>query len=122
MGAYNKQFVCDSSSLADKEGYGVKCASGLLALSGASTRCIGVVRIGRAAGELVDVAMPGEIAPVKLAGTVYAGDTLAVDSNSTFAASTPTDGDIVAAIALEDGVSGDLIDALIVVAHRHEAG
>ena len=122
MGAYTKQFVCGATTLADKEGYAVKAASGLVELSAASTRAIGVVRIGRAAGELVDVALPGDIAPVKLAGTVYAGDDLAIGSGSTFTASTPTDGDIVGAVALENGVSGDLIDALIVKAHRYEAG
>lgn len=117
-----KQFTCGVTSLADKEGYSVKCASGLAALSANSALAIGVVRVGAAAGELVDVALPGEIAPVKLSGTVYKGDILAVDSNSLFAASTPSDGDIIGAIALEPGVSGDLVDALIVKAARHEAG
>ena len=69
-----------------------------------------------------DIALPGDIAPVILAGTVYAGDILAIDSNSKFAASTPSDGDIIGAIALEAGVAGDLVDALIVKATRHEAG
>lgn len=122
MGAYTKQFVCDSASLVDKEGYSVKCAAGLLALSANSVRAIGVVRIGAAPGKLVDVAMPGDIAPVILAGPVYAGDLLAIDSNSKFVASTPSDGDIIGAIALEAGVSGDLVDALIVKATRHKAG
>jgi hypothetical protein len=121
-GTYTKQITCDSSTLVDKEGYGVKAASGLVALSGASTLMIGVVRVGAAAGKLVDVALSGDIAPVKLAGTVYKGDKLLVDSSSTFSATTPTDGDIVAAIALEDGVSGDLIDAIILPAMRYEAG
>lgn len=122
MGAYTKQFKCGATTLVDCEGYSVKCASGLLEKSANSALAIGVVRIGRAAGELVDVAMPGDVVPVILAGTVYKGDILAIDSNSKFAASTPTDGDIIGAIALEDGVAGDLRDALIVKATRHEAG
>ena len=121
-GSYTFPFTCDSSTLVDKEGYSVKAASGLVALSAASTLAIGVVRVGAAAGAKVEVAMPGDIAPVKLAGTVKAGDTLLIDANSTFQATTPTDGDIIGAIALEDGVSGDLIDAIIVKAHRYEAG
>ena len=60
--------------------------------------------------------------PMTYMPPVYAGDILAIDSNSKFAASTPTDGDIIGAVALEAGVSGDLIDALIVKAHRYEAG
>jgi hypothetical protein len=87
-----------------------------------SILAIGVVRVGAAVGAKADIAMPGDIAPVILSGTVYAGDILAIDSNSKFAASTPTDGDIIGAIALEAGVSGDLVDALIVKAHRYEAG
>jgi hypothetical protein len=78
--------------------------------------------VGAAVGSKADIAMPGDIAPVILSGTVYAGDMLAIDSNSKFASSTPTDGDIIGAVALEGGVSGDLIDALIVKAHRYEAG
>lgn len=117
-----RPFICDSSSLVDKEGYGVKAASGVVSLSGASALCIGVVRRGAAAGAYVDVAMPGDVAPVKLAGTVAVGDKLLVDSSSTFSASTPSDGDIIAAIALEAGASGDLRNALIVNAARHEAG
>lgn len=115
-------YTCGATSLVGKEGYAVKAASGLVELSAASTRAIGVVRAGAAAGALVDVAMPGDIAPVILAGTVYAGDTLAIDSNSKYAASTPTDGDIIGAIALENGTAGQLVNALIVVAHRYEQG
>jgi hypothetical protein len=121
-GMYTKAFTCAGTSLAGKEGYAVKATSGLVELSANSILAIGVVRAGNTAGELVDVAMPGDIAPVKLSGTVYAGSLLAIDSNSLFAASTPTDGDIIGAIALEAGVSGDLVDALIVVANRYEAG
>jgi hypothetical protein len=121
-GQYTFPFTCDSSTLVGKEGYSVKAASGFVALSANSALAIGVVRVGAAAGAKVEVAMPGDIAPVILSGTVKNGDILAIDSNSKFAASTPSDGDIIGAIALEDGVSGDLVDALIVKATRHEAG
>lgn len=117
-----KVFTCGATTLADKEGYAVKAASGLVELSAASTRAIGVVTQGAAAGESVYVALPGEIAGVKLGGTVAVGDTLAIGSGSTFTASTPSDGDIVGAIALEAGVSGDIVSALIVPAVRYEAG
>jgi len=121
-GQYTFPFTCGAASLVDKEGYAVKAASGLVELSAASTRAIGVVRVGAAVGAKVDVAMAGDIAPVKLGGTVYPGDDLAIGAGSTFTASTPTDGDIIGAVALEYGVLGDLIDALIVKAHRYEAG
>lgn len=121
-GSYTFPITCDSTTLADKEGYSVKAASGLVSLSGASTLALGPVRAGAAAGQPVDVALPGDIAPVKLGGTVYKGDLLKVNSSSTYEASTPTDGDIIAARALEAGVSGDLVDALILPAHRYEAG
>lgn len=115
-------YTCGATSLADKEGYAVKAASGLVELSANSTRAIGPVVVGAAAGESVYVAQPGEIAGVKLGGTVYKGDDLAIGAGSTYTAATPSDGDIVAAIAQEPGVSGDIISALIVKAVRHEAG
>lgn len=121
-GSYTFPFEVTSATLVGAEGYSVKASSGKVLKSANSTLAIGVVRVGAAVGSIADIAMPGDIAPVILSGTVYAGDMLAIDSNSKFAASTPTDGDIIGAVALEAGVSGDLIDALIVKAHRYEAG
>lgn len=121
-GQYTFPFEVVSSTLVDCEGYSVKASSGKVLKSANSTLAIGVVRVGAAVGAKAEIAMPGDIAPVLLSGTVYAGDMLAIDSNSKFAASTPTDGDIIGAIALEGGVAGDLVDALIVKAHRYEAG
>lgn len=115
-------FTCGAASLEDKEGYSVKASSGLVELSANSALAIGVVRRGAEIGAKVDVALPGDIAPVKLGGTVSQGDVLAIGAGSTFTAATPADGDIIGAIALESGVSGDLKDALIVKATRHEAG
>ena len=121
-GMYTHPFEVVSATLVDCEGYSVKASSGKVLKSANSILAIGVVRVGAAVGANADIAMPGDIAPVLLSGTVYKGDILAIDSNSKFAASTPTDGDIIGAIAMEAGVSGDLIDALIVKATRYEAG
>lgn len=121
-GSYTFPFEVTSATLVGAEGYSVAAASGKVSKSGSSTLAIGVVRVGAAVGAKADIAMPGDIAPVILSGTVAAGDSLKIDSNSKFAAATPTDGDIIGAIAMEAGVSGDLVDALIVKAHRYEAG
>jgi hypothetical protein len=121
-GSYTFPFEVVSATLVGAEGYSVKASSGKVLKSANSTLAIGVVRVGAAVGAKADIAMPGDIAPVLLAGTVAAGDILAIDSNSKFAASTPTDGDIIGAVAMEAGVAGDLVDALIVKAHRYEAG
>lgn len=121
-GTYTFPFEVVTATLVGAEGYSVKATSGKVEKSANSTLAIGVVRVGAAVGSKADIAMPGDIAPVILSGTVYPGSMLAIDSNSKFAASTPTDGDIIGAIALEAGVSGDLVDALIVKAHRYEAG
>ena len=115
-------FEVVSATLVGAEGYSVKATSGKVEKSANSALAIGVVRVGAAVGSMAEIAMPGDIAPVLLAGTVYKGSILAIDSNSKFAASTPSDGDIIGAIAMEGGVSGDLVDALIVKATRHEAG
>ena len=122
-GSYTFPFTVVTDDLTSKEGYSVKgSGAGKVQLSANSALAIGVVRTGAAVAGKAEIAMPGDIAPIKLAGTVYAGDLLAIDGSSTFAKSTPSDGDIIGAVALENGVSGDLIDALIVKAHRHEAG
>jgi hypothetical protein len=121
-GTYTFPFEVVSATLVGAEGYSVKASSGKVLKSANSPLAIGVVRVGAAVGAKADIAMPGDIAPVILAGTVYKGDLLAIDSNSKFAAATPSDGDIIGAVAMEDGVAGDLVDALIVKAHRHEAG
>ena len=121
-GQYTFPFEVTSATLVGAEGYSVKASSGKVLKSANSPLAIGVVRVGAAVGAKADIAMPGDIAPVLLSGTVYAGDILAIDSNSKFAASTPSDGDVIGAIAMESGVSGDLVEALIVKATRHEAG
>ena len=121
-GQYTFPFEVTSATLVGAEGYSVKAGSGLVQKSGQSLLAIGVVRVGAAVGAKADIAMPGDIAPVKLAGTVYAGDTLVIGSNSDFTAGTPTDEDMIGAIALEGGVSGDLVDALIIPVHQYEAG
>lgn len=122
-GMYTVPFTVVTDNLTGKEGYSVKSSgAGKVQLSAASTLAVGVVRVGAAVAAVADIAMPGDIAPVILAGTVYKGDSLVIGAGSTFTAATPTDGDIIGAIALENGVSGDLVDALIVKAHRYEAG
>jgi hypothetical protein len=121
-GSYTFPLEVTSATLVDAEGYSVKGSSGKVLKSANSALAIGVVRVGAAVGDKADIAMPGDIAPVKLSGTVYAGDILAIAADSTFTASTPSDGDIIGAIALEAGVTGDMVDALIVKATRHEAG
>ena len=120
-GMYTFPFEVVSATLVGAEGYSVKASSGKVSKSANSMLAIGVVRVGAAVGAKADIALPGDIAPVMLSGTVYAGDILAIDANSTFAASTPTDADVIGAIALEAGVSGDLVDALIVKADLYQA-
>ena len=120
-GMYTFPFEVVSATLVGAEGYSVKASSGKVSKSANSMLAIGVVRVGAAVGAKADIALPGDIAPVMLSGTVYAGDILAIDSDSKFAASTPTDADVIGAIALEAGVSGDLVDALIVKADLYQA-
>ena len=120
-GSYTFPFEVTSATLVGSEGYSVKASSGKVLLSANSLLAIGVVRVGAAVGANAEIAMPGDIAPVKLSGAVSKGDVLAIDSNSLFAASTPTDGDVIGAIAMEDGASGDLVDALIVKAYKYKA-
>lgn len=67
------------------------------------------------AGEKVEVALPGGGCKGLLGGTVAAGDLLAPTSGGALIATT-TENDRVVAMALEDGVSADLISVAVLIA------
>jgi len=114
-------FEVVTTTLVGAEGKGVICTSGKVSASGASAACIGIIRKGAAVGELADIALPGDICPGLLTSAVTRGDTVAVDSASTFAKSTPTAGDMVMGIALDSGVAGAMVDILICKSHKASA-
>lgn len=60
------------------------------------------------AGDLIEVAIPGGGAKAKLGGTVAAGDLLAPTTDGSLIVTT-TANDRYIGMALEDGVSGDII-------------
>lgn len=95
-----------------KEGYAVKYSStGTVALSAAATDlAVGVITNGGATAS--DIALPGEIVPIKLSGTVKNGQRCQLYTDGTFVVET-TGARVVAALCLEDGVSGDQVRALI---------
>lgn len=66
------------------------------------------------AEELVEVALPGGGSKAKLGGTVSAGDLIAPTTDGSLIATT-TANDRFIAVALEDGVIGDLVAAHIVI-------
>ena len=67
------------------------------------------------AGRPLTVHMPGSVALLKLGGTVSAGDRLTADASGqgVKVATTATAHTYVGAIALSNGVSGDLIDVMV---------
>jgi hypothetical protein len=99
----------------DKEGYAVKYASGGKAalVTGTTDLAIGVIKNGAASGSLSDIALPGEVAPIKLSGTVTKGQRCQLAADATFIANAGSGARVLCALALESGVSGDLVDALI---------
>src|SRR5690606_31320133 len=68
------------------------------------------------AGETIEVAHPGGGAKGLLGGTVSAGDLLAPTTGGALIATT-TANDRIIAMALEDGVDGDLISVMVVVSN-----
>ena len=102
-----------------KEGYGVTLSSvgGVLtATLGASATVIakGIILEGAATTGKSSIGIIGALgAPVrvKLSGAVSAGDALIQAADGTWVADTGSGGRVKSFIALEDGVSGQLVDA-----------
>ena len=108
-----RPFVANESHV-DKEGYAVIATAGKAVLvTGATQLSIGVIRAGGAIGANSDVALPGSIAPVKLSGTVTKGARLQLAGDGTFVVDATSGARVLAAIALEAGIAGDQVDALI---------
>lgn len=110
-----------AETLTDKEGYGAMAdGSGAVELADATTdEILGVIKQGAATGSEVSVALPGSITRVKLSGTVKKFDHGKIAADGTFLKSALATGDVVCVIFLEAGVSGDLIDALVVAPRLH---
>lgn len=103
------------------EGYGVTLGvtSGLLTatVSGSATAPIeGIIAEAGTVAQGVSVAVPGATPGgihVKLSGAVTAGDKLMQAADGTFVTDAGSGARVVVGIALETGVSGDLIEMLM---------
>ncbi len=74
---------------------------------------IGIIQNTSAAGGIAEVALPGGGGKALLGGTVAVGDKLAPTTDGTLIATT-TAGDNYIAVAMQDGVVGDVIGVEIV--------
>ncbi len=68
--------------------------------------------------DIADVFMPGEIALILAGGTFSAGDALTSDENG-YAIKADA-GDNIGAVALQDAVSGDIIQAIVTINRTFE--
>lgn len=101
-----------NSDLSAKQFHFVKLASGTnIAQAAAGEKAIGVVMNKPAVNDDAEVALLGGGALVKLAGTVAAGDS--IKSNAAGAGVVGVATDWCPAIAMEAGVSGDVISVLL---------
>lgn len=111
---FNISLVADTGGLS--ENLIVRAATGKKAAkaSGATAALIGVALYDVAAGQTGTIQTHG-VARVKLGGTVAAGDPITSDANGQGVAAAPAVGvnAYIVGVALEAGVSGDLIDVLI---------
>ena len=103
-----------ATTLVDKEGYAVKLHTDgtIIVCSAATDVPVGVLVAGAAVGSPVTIALPGSVVPVKLSGTVKQfahGDVAADATFTTSAYATNTK----CVQFLEAGVSGDLVNALV---------
>jgi hypothetical protein len=107
--------VTPNETHVDKEGLAVKPSSGKAALVTAATDIpIGVIVAGQATTGRSTVALPGSIAQVLLAGTVAENALLQTDGNAAFVTNAGSGNRVIFAIARQAGISGDLIEALII--------
>lgn len=80
----------------------------------ATTVAPGIILEGAASGGVVQVAILGAIGgtvPAKLSGSVTKGDRMQQASDGTWVTDAATGGRVISLIALETGVSGDIIEA-----------
>ena len=100
----------------DKEGYGVTLTDGVATLGASATvPHKGVILQGSPTTGKSTVALLGchEPVPIKLSGTVTKGDFLQQGADGTYLVDAGSGGRVVGAIALEDGISDDIIDAVL---------
>ena len=103
-----------ATTLVDKEGCAVKLHTDgtIIVCSAATDVPVGVLVAGAAVGSPVTIALPASVVPVKLSGTVKQfahGDVAADATFTTSAYATNTK----CVQFLESGVSGDLVNALV---------
>jgi hypothetical protein len=110
-----------AEALTDKEGYGAMAdAAGEVELADAVTdEILGVIVQGAAADAEVAVALPGAITNVKLSGTVKKFDPGKIAADGTFVVSAYAQNDVICVRFLEAGVSGDLVQALVLPPVKH---
>lgn len=101
----------------EKEGYFIILTASLPVVSSAVTDVpFGILIDGEAANGVDSIGVCGGNLPtvrVKLSGTVDKGDTMQLHSDGSCIVDAGTGARVVVAQALEDGVSGDLIEAVI---------
>jgi hypothetical protein len=109
-------------TLTDKEGAPIMVTSGKAYMCDAVTdACIGVLTKGGASAAEVEVTIFGE-APVRIADTVKRGEHLVIASGGETCDGGLASGSVRVGLALQDGVSGDLIPAFITPPLRYEEG
>jgi len=109
----------------DAEGYFVKLIAGVPVVCDAVTDVpFGILIDGEEAGGVDSVGICGGNLPtvrVKLSGSVDKGDTLQLHSDGSCVVDAESGARVVVGQALEDGVSGDLIEAVILTPVKYSA-
>ena len=103
------------------KGHAVKMSSDSVVECTANTdRAIGIAQNSAASGEKVEVAMPGGGGKFVASETIGQGLSMVPHTDGT-AAKANAEGDKVIAIALEDGVAGDLMSVMVCKLTAHAA-
>lgn len=98
------------------EGHAVKLSdeNTVVECTAATDRTIGWAQHGASSGKSVEVAMPGGGAKIKLSDTVTVGKFVSSTTDGT-AIRVGNASDVVAAQVLESGVSGDMVQAQVLI-------
>jgi hypothetical protein len=109
-------------TLTDKEGAPIMVTSGKAYMCDAVTdACIGVLTKGGASAAEVEVTIEGEVG-VSITDTVKRGEHLVLASGGESCVGGLASGSVRVGLALQDGVSGDIISAYITLPLRYEEG
>ena len=120
----NVLVLAAGEDLTSKEGAPIKLDGSYQAVmcDAVTDECIGILKQGGESAADVEVALAGSLGPVRVGGTVKAGQFGTITTGGETVVGAKVDGAVYVCQFMQNGVSGDLVQALVLAPARHEEG